>query len=182
MYSFEQLKEATANLKTIDQKGKPYVMVNERVLAFRKLEPMGSITTEILSLADGVIVMKATVCDEQGSVLGTGTACEVEGVGFVNKTSYIENCETSAVGRALAMCGIGITDGIASAEEVEIAKAKSNLASTSQRKTFTDMCNLLEVEPTEILSQVGWKQGERMTEEHHGKAMKILMELQNDRQ
>lgn len=182
MYTYEQLKEATKDLKTIDQKGKPYVMVNERILAFRQLEPMGSITTDILSLADGVVVMKATVTDENGHIIGTGTACEVEGVGFVNKTSYIENCETSAVGRALAMCGFGITNAIASAEEVQIAQAKSNLASTTQRKTFAEYCERLEVSPTEILMSVGWKSGERMTEEQYDKAIEQLMEIENDRQ
>ena len=54
-------------------------------------------------------------------ILGTGTAYEKENSTFINKTSYIENCETSAIGRALAMCGIGIDTSIASKEEVENA-------------------------------------------------------------
>lgn len=56
-------------------------------------------------------------------VLGTGTAYEKEGSTFINKTSYIENCETSAVGRALGMAGFGIDTSIASAEEVQNAIA-----------------------------------------------------------
>ena len=178
MFDYTAIRKATENLKTIDQKGKPYVMVNERVKAFRELEPMGSITTEILSLADGVVVMKATVCDADGNVLSTGTACEVEGVGFVNKTSYIENCETSCIGRALGFIGIGIEEGIASAEEVEIAIAKKDLASTVERKTFQDLCEMHNVSPTEMLmKETDWKQGERLTKKQFADVVKALEKL-----
>ena len=54
-------------------------------------------------------------------LLGTGTAYEKENSTFINKTSYIENCETSAVGRALGMIGIGIDTSVASYEEVSNA-------------------------------------------------------------
>jgi len=54
-------------------------------------------------------------------ILAVGHAYEKEGSTFINKTSYIENCETSAVGRALGMLGIGIDTSIATAEEVNIA-------------------------------------------------------------
>lgn len=181
MFTAERLYEVTKDLPTIDQKGKPYVQVKDRIKAFRTLEPNGSIVTEILSLQDGMVVMKATVSDEDGKVLGTGIAYEVEGVGFVNKTSFIENCETGAVGRALAMLGIGITDSIASAEEIQIAQGKSKLASTVQRKTFQDMCEKLNQSPVEILSKSSdWAQGERMTEEQYAKAIKMLMDIENE--
>ena len=65
--------------------------------------------------------MRAMVCGEDGKLLGTGTAQEKETSSFINKTSFIENCETSAVGRALGMCGFGIDTSIASAEEVQNA-------------------------------------------------------------
>jgi hypothetical protein len=48
----------------------------------------------------------------------------VQGSSNINKTSYVENCETSAIGRALAMLGIGIDTSIASANEVSDAIAK----------------------------------------------------------
>ena len=103
-----------------------YVEVNERIKAFRKLFPEGCIETEMLSNENGVCVFKATVSTNKNDVfptkiLGVGHAYEKEGSTFINRTSYIENCETSAVGRALAMCGIGIDKSIASAEEVENA-------------------------------------------------------------
>jgi hypothetical protein len=63
-------------------------------------------------------MFKATITDGQGRILGTGTAFELQAASFINNTSYIENCETSAVGRALSMCGIGIDDAVSSYEEV----------------------------------------------------------------
>ena len=121
MITFEDIKKANEALQAMDVKGKPYIEVNQRIKAFRMCYPNGSISTEILSLADGIVTMRATVCNEEGQVLGTGTAQEKETSSFINKTSYIENCETSAVGRALGMCGFGIDTSVASAEEVQNA-------------------------------------------------------------
>ena len=121
MITFEQIRQANEALQTMDVKGRPYVEVNQRIKAFRMCFPNGSISTEILFLADGIVTMKATVCNEDGQVLGTGTAQEKETSSYINKTSYIENCETSAVGRALGMCGFGIDTSVASAEEVQNA-------------------------------------------------------------
>ena len=90
------------------------------------LFPAGFITTELKSVENGVCIFGATVgyYDENNNaiVLGTGTAYEKEGSSFINKTSYIENCETSAVGRALGMAGLGIDTSVASAEEVQNAR------------------------------------------------------------
>ncbi len=112
---------ANETIKTTDIKGKDYAEVNQRIKAFRMIYPQGSIITEILTLKDGIVVMKATIFDEDGNTIGTGTAYEKEDSSFINKTSYIENCETSAVGRALGMCGFGIDVSVASAEEVQNA-------------------------------------------------------------
>jgi hypothetical protein len=102
--------------------------------------PQGTIETEMLSNVNGVCIFRARVysspykytnttidgvittdMQHQGVLLGTGTAYEKEDSSFINKTSYIENCETSAVGRALGMCGFGIDVSVASAEEVQNA-------------------------------------------------------------
>lgn len=119
--TFEQLQEANKTLSTMDIKGKDYVKVNERVRAFRMLYPNGIISTEIVSLADGVVVMKATISDDDECLLATGFAYEKESSTYINKTSYIENCETSAVGRALGFLGIGIDTSIASYDEMQNA-------------------------------------------------------------
>ena len=100
-----------------------YVQVNERIEKFYEKYPNGSIQTEIASLENGVVIFKAYAYRDEADVRpATGHAYEKEGSSFINKTSYIENCETSAVGRALAMLGFEIKKSIASKEEVENAK------------------------------------------------------------
>ena len=116
--NFEDIVKANATIKTTDVKGKEYAEVNQRIKAFRSICPNGCIETCLVSNANGVCVFSAVVRDENGKVLGTGHAYEKENSSFINKTSYIENCETSAVGRALGMCGIGIDVSLASYEEV----------------------------------------------------------------
>lgn len=120
MATFEDICKANETIKTTDIKGKAYAEVNQRIKAFRMVYPNGTIHTELLSNENGVCVFKASVYDndEDTLLLGTGHAYEKESSSFINKTSYIENCETSAVGRALAMAGFGIDTSIASAEEV----------------------------------------------------------------
>lgn len=121
MYTWEQLVKANSIIRTMDVKGKEYAEVNQRIKAFRSICPGGSIVTEMLSNENGVCVFRAVICDEEGRILGTGSAYEKESSSYINKTSYIENCETSAVGRALGMCGFGIDTSVASAEEVQNA-------------------------------------------------------------
>ena len=116
------MQEANRSLLSMDIKGKDYIPVNERIKAFRFIYPQGQIRTEIIGLADGVCTMKAEAYDEEGRLLSTGHAQEKETSSFINKTSYIENCETSAVGRCLGNLGIGLDYGFASYEEVANAK------------------------------------------------------------
>jgi len=127
--TYEDLQKANESIEATllknEKTGKEigyYAEVNQRIKAFRMLYPEGTIKTDMLSNENGVCVFKASVytdgLDDNRFLLGTGTAYEKENSTFINKTSYIENCETSAVGRALAMCGIGIDKSIASAEEV----------------------------------------------------------------
>lgn len=105
-------------LQTIDIKGKPYVTVNERIKYFRALYPGYRLITRFKQLDDVACVLIAEVQDQTGCIVATGVAREVNGDSFINKTSYVENCETSAWGRALANFGIGIDSSVASAEEV----------------------------------------------------------------
>ena len=133
--TFEELQKANASIKTTDIKGKAYAEVNERIKAFRMLFPNGTISTDIVSLEDGVCVMKAIAMNEAGCILATGYAYEKEGSTFINKTSYIENAETSAVGRCLGMLGIGIDTSIASYEEVTNAmEQQEQMAEQPQAK------------------------------------------------
>lgn len=113
-------------LTTIDIKGKKYSTVDSRVEFFREKYPNWSIETDfpVLDLDKGVCVCRAVIKDESGKIVSDGFAHEWQSKpgSLVNKTSYIENAQTSAVGRALGFIGIGINGmGIATAEEVDLA-------------------------------------------------------------
>lgn len=118
MITYDQITNVNKQLKTTPIKGKDYVEVNQRVNAFRQLMPNGRIDTNVLHLDGGICVIKATVYDDDGNLLASGIAEEKESSSYINKTSYVENCETSAVGRALGFLGIGIDGSICSAEEL----------------------------------------------------------------
>lgn len=106
---------------------KPYVQVNDRVQGFRKLFPMGTIRTEmVVYIPDDYCVFKAEIFNDCDILLATGYAQEtVEKNKNINRTSMLENCETSAVGRALGFVGIGSVESIASADEVNKAINRS---------------------------------------------------------
>lgn len=112
-------------MKTTLIKGKPYIEVNERVKEFHRLFPNGRIETEIIGEINGVVTMRSKVTPniENPDRYFTGLAHESKDdkKSIVNFTSHVENCETSAVGRALGFLGIGIDTSIASADEVENA-------------------------------------------------------------
>lgn len=108
-------------LKTMNIKGKPYVLVNERIKAFRRQYNGWSLESEVLEMTNERCVIRAIIRDDKGVIRATGIAYEMADSTYINKTSYIENCETSAWGRALGNLGIGIDTSIASAEEVQNA-------------------------------------------------------------
>ena len=109
-------------MKSINIKGKNYVMVNERISFFRTNEEYKgwSLTSEIINLTEDSCIIRAVVTDDKGVIRATGYAQEDRTSSMINKTSFVENCETSAWGRALGCLGIGIQDSIASAEEVDM--------------------------------------------------------------
>jgi len=116
-------------MKSINIKGKQYVMVHERIKEFWVRHPDWSIETHIINIGKVMlkgqekeaVIMKCEIKDENGVIKATGYAREVEGSSFINSTSHIENTDTSCVGRALGLLGIGIDTSIASAEEVHNA-------------------------------------------------------------
>lgn len=117
-------KEVNGLLSRTNIKGREYIDVSQRIQGFWELFPDGRIVTEELEDDGQRCKYKAGVYDG-GSLLATGHAFE-ERKGAVNSTSYVENCETSAVGRALGFLGIGSTGSIASADEVRGAIALRN--------------------------------------------------------
>jgi hypothetical protein len=116
-------------MKTIKIHGKDYVPVSERVkfLASDK-ENVYSIETEYFYYPeDGrtLWVVKATLTLNGNTYTGHAQEVETSDEKKINHTSVLENCETSAVGRALAMAGIGVVDSIASADEMRKVKREA---------------------------------------------------------
>ena len=104
--------------------GKEYHTVAERVHAFREVSPDLTIETEIVRWEGDDVVVKASISDN-GKLLATGLAHEVRGSTNINRTSHVENCETSAIGRCLAAFGLGGTE-YATADEVANAITQQN--------------------------------------------------------
>ena len=162
--TFEDIQKANETIRTTDIKGKEYAEVNQRIKAFRMIYPMGTIQTSLISNDNGVCIFKAIVANED-IVLGTGTAYEKENSSFINKTSYIENCETSAVGRALGMAGFGIDTSVASFEEVANAIQQQDgdkVISKTQADALESSIknNMLDVNGTDklVLQKYGYKE------------------------
>jgi hypothetical protein len=116
--NYEQIAKANEEIYAMKIGNKDYATVNERVKAFRKVYPSGSIENKIEELTEEYVRVSTIIRDENGNVIATGTASEVK-TGKVNATSMLENCETSSVGRALGFAGFGIDNSIASGEDIE---------------------------------------------------------------
>jgi homoserine trans-succinylase len=129
--SYEQIAKANSEMEMLKLGTKNYAQVNQRIKAYRKVYPTGKITTEIQEVTEDYARVRAVVTDEEDNIIATGTATEkLTGdtrKDNVNLTSMIENCETSAVGRALGFAGFGVDTAIASAEDIEKSKANAKL-------------------------------------------------------
>lgn len=159
---FEELQKVNKKLKKTDIKGKDYVEVNQRILGFRQLYPNGTIETEIISNDNGVVTIKAIVKDGE-RVLATGHAQEKENSSYINTVSYIENCETSAVGRALGILGIGTDTSVRSLDEmtnkefqVEV-NSKINKTKQDALKKSIENNNVSDVQVQEILKKFNFE-------------------------
>ena len=117
--------ELNARLARINVKGGEYVTVPQRVQGFWNACPDGRISVEWLVLERDFCVCRASI-HVAGELVAQGTAFEERAQKGVNSTSFIENCETSAIGRALGVFGIGSVESIASAEEVAAAVQKQD--------------------------------------------------------
>lgn len=168
------LREKNKSLKTVDIKGKKYVEVNTRIQVFRDVFPDGRQETEIIDWdkENGVILIRVSVYEnkEDTKPVAQGIGLEKESSSFINKTSYAENCETSAFGRALGNLGIGIDTSVASYEEVANAmenqkdkrewQVDTPLISTEQVKILEktiEKYKLSDSEVKTILAKNGYK-------------------------
>lgn len=133
-------------LPTVSIKGKDYVLVKDRVLAFREKYPEGIINTILVSPHDSnKIVIRAEISIREGQganklsyLVATGHSQATVGDGYINTTSAMENAETSAVGRALAFLGIGVIESVASADEINKATGSRKSSKTVIEPADTD--------------------------------------------
>ena len=109
-------------LATVNIKGKEYVEVKTRVQWFRKNIENGCIKTDHVFF-DGETIMCQTEILVDGKLVATGMAHEEKNASAINKTSFVEICETSSVGRALGMYGIGIESSVDTAGTIRAAIA-----------------------------------------------------------
>ncbi len=110
-------------MKSVNIKGKEYITVNERLIYFRSKPTYKGwkIIEELVSLDDKEGVFKVTIFNSENHQVVNAHAQEYRDSSYINKTSFVENGFTSALGRALGYLGIGIDTAIASADEVQTA-------------------------------------------------------------
>ena len=98
-----------------------YIEVNERIMAFYSKYPEGSLQTEIYTLTESLVVMQARAYRNPTDPRpATGwSSLQIPGSTNFTRGSEIENCETSAWGRAIAALGFEVKRGIASRQEVQ---------------------------------------------------------------
>ena len=171
MVEYKQIEKANSEIKKTDIKGKEYAGVSERTIAFRKVYPNGRIETEIIDTDGEMVTMVAKVYNEENQLIATGHASEVK-KGLVNSVSMLENCETSAIGRALGFCGFGIDSGIASEQEIE--KVEDYKLSNKKVEIFENMfiaekdaIKIVKVSIMDLMRKFGIIQAELNTKVRH---------------
>lgn len=185
-----ELKDVMAAVNDINKtdgvnlKGKSYTEVAKRIEVFRKHFGFRYGFTEEIIVDDGKrVVIKAKIYDREhpDTPISEGHAEEIRGSSLVNKTSAIENCSTSALGRAIAFCGL---HGGQMASINEIEKAQNNEKNIDEKKlTLDETIKKTEQDrkdiadgkytpATETKSQADW-------EKIHQNYMKNISELQS---
>ena len=160
---------ANPQIKSQKIHGKSYAMVHDRVNYFRgeaMYKDLG-IETNIEHFSEEHCVVRAFVRDKDNFILATGLAHEwkLDPKSAVNKTSFVENAETSAIGRALACLGIGTEDAYASAFEVESAKAtQAAQAAQAAEAAKTPKSNVIQHPTSSKPSQVAEMLGDQPEE------------------
>lgn len=156
-----------SNTGIVNIRGKEYQTVALRVQKFREANPKWQIYTEIIKCDEQVVIIRCDICDEAGVHVASGHAEEFRANGQINSTSALENCETSAIGRALAAAGFGGTE-FASANEVQNAIHQQEASKYPGAEAALRKCTTLE-ELTEV-----W--GNKLKDVHR----KALIGVMND--
>jgi hypothetical protein len=125
-------------MKTINIKGKDYITVNERLKFFRNSDEFKGwqIVEDLIHIDEKEGIFKVTILNTEGQQIASAHSQEYRDSSYINKTSFVENGFTSALGRALGYLGIGIDTSIASANEVQ--NAVKNQDNKEDKKWLTE--------------------------------------------
>lgn len=176
----DALYKANENIPTANIKGKQYVMVKDRVKAFRQNFPDWRIITRIVEITDEHAVMSAVVQDPDDNIIATGHAREGRRDTAINGVSFLEVCETSAIGRCLGLLGIGIDDSFGSADEIVNAQnAKQDfdpteIISKAKLKNLKDLCEAHGKDYEWMLNMAGVDDHTKITVAGYAKIVKAL--------
>ncbi len=131
-------------MKSVNIKGKEYITVNERLIYFRKQATFKGwrIVEDLIELNEKEGVFKVNIVDVNENIISSAHAQEYRDASYINKTSFLENGFTSALGRALGYLGIGIDTSIATADEVVNAIKNQNKPRTQYNNTSQTKNNL----------------------------------------
>lgn len=142
-----------------------YELVEDRLKAYWKDNPKGTITTDVVHITDdgSCVTIKAYVHNNDGELVSTGIAQETKGQGgFANKDAWVENCETSAIGRALANWMYqGSNKKRPSAQEM--SKVSSETSEPAPKKSAPPKVESTD-NPIEVVKEAGF--GDRMSDKH----------------
>lgn len=135
--------------KAVSIKGKKYVLVADRIIFFNSEYPNGCIQTQLITpFESDTIIIQATIYPDMAHPERKFTAYSqaVKGDGYINKTSALENSETSAVGRALALMGIGVIESVASVDEIHKARNQETFIAVDEtkKKEIKRLCDTLD--------------------------------------
>ena len=127
--------DALINIPTVNIKGKKYSTVNERHKHLLQYFPEARFNEEILFHdADRVVVKVELYISD--TIYAVGHAEEYRNANFINKTSALENCSSSSLGRCLAAFGLSGSE-YASAEELVNALNNQNTSKATTTKTVS---------------------------------------------
>ena len=167
--------------------GRWYPTVALRVEAFRRFFDVSDwgIVTDIVTNTELTVCIRAKIVsfsDDPSRVVATGTAEEVRGSSYINKTSALENAETSAIGRALASFGLHGGE-MASANEIEQATAQRDIpmATKDQLDRATELMGLMAMDEAETAKSLRVEKLAELTEARATRLLTRLTELNNKR-
>lgn len=149
--------------------GDGYVEVNERIMAFIEKYPEGSLQADIYTLSDSLVVMKAYAYrtpDDRTPGVGW-SSLQIPGATPFTKGSEIENCETSAWGRAIAALGFEVKRGIASKQEVTNKREQNNAAEARETGSLLKEALALGAKPVCAEHGIEWTENPKTKKRGH---------------